>query len=621
MKILLMAGALPHATEGLAWLISWVGDSIGLIVFAPLTLMFLPGQADAWQGRRWKLAIPSLLVTALTLAWFLQTVDLEKRQSQIQLEQRANQAKSALERNLARNQDVLEGIRSLFDAIGYVSRQEFARFTLNRLKHIAGLEALSWNPLLRSEQLDGFVRHQREEEGLPNYRIVEKTPGGALHPVRPRASHVVVAYIEPLEPNRSALGFDIQSSTARAKAIELARKSGAAQATAPIMLVQAATTQKGILLLLPVFEAGDLEGDDTLPLHGKLRGFAVGVYRIGNLLVDTLNGSDWEDLNMRLFDVTSSDATVELARYPTSRPDEKHLLATEILPVVRRSLVFAGRFWELEVHATASFLTSLGPSNVPRLLLRGLFLSGLLESFLLLVSGLERQQKLDLEGKLRTSLTAAAVSHEIKQPLTTMLFHAATIETILKDDRPVVSREDLLAAVRGMSSDARRVSITIEKIRDVLANVESNLTPINVVEPIQAALLLAKADLAFRRTRVETTGLEQDQGVLGDREQLQLVILNLLRNSMEATGNGGTVRISLRRSTHWVDLVVADDGPGFALEPVDLDRLLMASTKKQGAGIGLYVVRCVMENHKGKLEIGRSSLGGAKVRLRFPPLG
>jgi len=171
-----------------------------------------------------------------------------------------------------------------------------------------------------------------------------------------------------------------------------------------------------------------------------------------------------------------------------------------------------------------------------------------------------------------------------------------------------------------MSSDARRVSITIEKIRDVLGNVESNLTPINITVPIQAALLLAKADLALHRIRVETTGLEEDQHVLGDREQLQLVILNLLRNSIEATGSGGTVRISLKRSTRWVDLVVADDGPGFAPEPVDLDRLLMASTKRQGTGIGLYVVRCAMENHKGKLEVGRSSLGGAEVRLRFPPL-
>jgi signal transduction histidine kinase len=135
-------------------------------------------------------------------------------------------------------------------------------------------------------------------------------------------------------------------------------------------------------------------------------------------------------------------------------------------------------------------------------------------------------------------------------------------------------------------------------------------------------LLLAKADLALHRTRVETTGLEEEgQQILGDREQLQLVILNLLRNCIEATGIGGTVRISLKRSTHWVDLVVADDGPGFfAPEPVDLDRLLMASTKRQGTGIGLYLVRCAMESHKGKLEIGRSSLGGAEVRLRFPPL-
>jgi CHASE1-domain containing sensor protein len=582
--------------------------------------MFLPGQADAWQGRRWKIAIPSLLVTALTIVLFLQNVDLENRQSQLKLERLADQAKSALERNLVRHQEVLEGIRSLFEAIGYVSRQEFARFTLSSLQRFNGLDALSWNPLLHSDQLEEFVRHQREDEGLPNYRIVEKSSDGVLHPVSPRVSHVVVAYIEPLEQHRFALGFDIQSNTARASAIEMARRSGAAQATSPITLVQEGGTQKGVLLLLPVFEAADPDASEGPPHLRKLRGFAVGVYRLGNLLDDTFNGRGWDALNMRLVDVMPSQNPVELSCYPTAMTCRIDKVAPEILPVVRRSLFFAGRLWELEVRPPADFVTSLGSASVPLILLRGLLLSGLLEAFLLLVSGLELQQKCDLERKLRASLTASAVSHEIKQPLATMLVHAAMIENILKEDRPVVRKEDLLAAVQGMSSDARRVSITIEKIRDVLGNVGSNLTPINLTVPIQAALLLAKVDLALHRTRVETTGLEEDQHVLGDREQLQLVILNLLRNSIEATGSGGTVSISLRCSNHWVDLVVADDGPGFAPEPVDLDRLLMASTKRQGTGIGLYVVRCAMENHKGMLEIGRSSLGGAEVRLRFPVL-
>jgi sensor domain CHASE-containing protein len=277
MKSLVIAGALPPAQANLSWLIGWVGDSIGVIVFAPLTLMLLPAQADAWQGRRWKLAIPSLLVTAITLGLFLQSVDLNKRQSQLELEQLANQAKSALERNLVRHQAVLEGVGSLFDAIGYVSRQEFARFTLNSLQHIDGLEAISWNPHLRSEQLEKFVRHQREEEDLPDYRIVERSSDGALKPVSPRASHVVVAYIEPLERHRTALGFDIQSNAARATAIDLARRSGVVQATAPITLVQEEGTQKGILLLLPVFEAADPDASDAPPLPRKLRGFTVGV--------------------------------------------------------------------------------------------------------------------------------------------------------------------------------------------------------------------------------------------------------------------------------------------------------------------------------------------------------
>jgi signal transduction histidine kinase len=63
---------------------------------------------------------------------------------------------------------------------------------------------------------------------------------------------------------------------------------------------------------------------------------------------------------------------------------------------------------------------------------------------------------------------------------------------------------------------------------------------------------------------------------------------------------------------------VADDGPGFATPLRDSDQLLLASTKRNGLGIGLYLVRRVMELHGGSVSWGTSDLGGASVRLHFP---
>ncbi len=234
------------------------------------------------------------------------------------------------------------------------------------------------------------------------------------------------------------------------------------------------------------------------------------------------------------------------------------------------------------------------------------------------------EEKAELERKLRTSLAAAAVAHEIKQPLTALLYEAAWLEAELK--RPALpsaggqesGAQPLIEAAESVSRQAREVSITVEKIRDVLRNVASQLAPIDLTDPIYGALLLAKADLTRYRIQLETQGLEEPVTVLGDREQLQLVVHNLIRNAIEATGADGHLRLALHRQAKAVELEVADDGPGFPQGPVDLDGLLMASSKSEGLGIGLYVVRCAVDNHNGSLEIGRSGLGGASVRLRFP---
>ncbi|WP_411875707.1 CHASE domain-containing protein [Vulcanococcus limneticus] len=623
----LLAGVVTLAQAPVAWLTWWVGDSVGVIVFAPLVLMLLPDRGALWRGRRWRVALPSLLVTALSVAVFLFSAAQERRQLQLYLAQQATQASSALQRNLVRHQEVLEGLRSLMAVHTLTVAGDFERYTRSSLQRLDGLEALSWNVFLRPEQLEPFEQQRRRE--TPGYRIFERGPDGTPQPVEPgRSGYVAVDYIEPLARNARALGFDIASDPVRAHAIDRARDSGRIQATAPIRLVQESGSQQGILLLLPVYRNGG-QGQDPEQRRRDLKGFAVGVYRFGNLLNDTFAGGDYDQLSLRLLDVTPGEGAVELAR--RGRPD---LLSAALprTPVVSQRFEQAGRLWKLEVRPAAGSLQGRNLSTAPALLVGGLLVCGLLEALLLLATGVESRVRIELERKLRTSLAAAAVAHEIKQPLTALLYQADWLEAELRriEGAPAAvqglpSGPDqagvllpLIEAAEGVSCQARQVSITVEKIRDVLRNVASQLAPIDLTDPIFGALLLAKADLNRYRIRLETVGLEEPVTVLGDREQLQLVVHNLIRNAIEASGAGGGVRLALHRGDQAVELEVADDGPGFPQGPVDLDGLLMASSKSEGLGIGLYVVRCAVENHHGSLEIGRSDLGGASVRLRFP---
>jgi len=98
------------------------------------------------------------------------------------------------------------------------------------------------------------------------------------------------------------------------------------------------------------------------------------------------------------------------------------------------------------------------------------------------------------------------------------------------------------------------------------------------------------------------------------------VVTNLVRNAAEAIDQAGTprreVRVECHRCDDEVELVVGDIGPGWPAGTIE--EVLLESTKPQGKGIGLYVVKTAVENHKGRISIGHSPLGGAEFRILFP---
>jgi signal transduction histidine kinase len=111
---------------------------------------------------------------------------------------------------------------------------------------------------------------------------------------------------------------------------------------------------------------------------------------------------------------------------------------------------------------------------------------------------------------------------------------------------------------------------------------------------------------------------------MGDAAQIQIAVVNLLRNALEALESAGggldgapaTVVVGLERDADTVVLTVADNGPGFPAPETALEPL--ATSKPTGSGLGLFVVQTTMDNHHGRVVVGRSPLGGAAVQLIFP---
>ena len=224
---------------------------------------------------------------------------------------------------------------------------------------------------------------------------------------------------------------------------------------------------------------------------------------------------------------------------------------------------------------------------------------------------LEAQYRRDLETKLKTSLTAAAVAHEINQPLSSILLQSKMALQEESNDRD---------ALRVIAAEAQRVVVTIDKMKTLLRNVQTDQRAIDLAEVAQSALLYNKGLLAKHRIKLRTAGLDHPCRITGDDAQLQLTLTNLIRNAAEAIAEAKPekreIALDLTATGDAVELVLGDSGPGWPADgPAEAP---LSTTKKAGTGIGLYVVRTAMENHRGKIVFGRSPLGGAEVRLKFP---
>lgn len=266
---------------------------------------------------------------------------------------------------------------------------------------------------------------------------------------------------------------------------------------------------------------------------------------------------------------------------------------------------------------------------------------------------LKERQRLELEAKLRTSLTAAAVAHEINQPLSAILINAQLLQDQLQALPEGDGRNLLKPLLELQIRESERIVATIEKMRMLLRNVQSDQQRIDLCEVIASARLYLRSLLSSHGVLLETSGLDQPQWLLGDAAQLQIAVANLMRNAVEALSGAGVpaprLRLTLERcslerpnpeppnperpnpgrpnpglpsdshGSPWLELRVADNGPGFG--ELQLEQLLLASTKPQGSGVGLFVVNTAAEIHGGTLQLGRSAeLGGAEVLLRLPAL-
>jgi two-component system, LuxR family, sensor kinase FixL len=216
---------------------------------------------------------------------------------------------------------------------------------------------------------------------------------------------------------------------------------------------------------------------------------------------------------------------------------------------------------------------------------------------------------------------AASIAHEINQPLAAIAMNGETsLRWLARTDQNIEKVTELTSRI---VSNARRASEIIHRIRGMAAKQEPEKRRIDLNEVVEEALLFIRHDVDAKLITLSTTFRPGLPRVMGDRIQLQQVIINLLVNSIQAITLSGqpTRRIDIQTA---IDedgsavFSVFDNGPGIA--DADLAHIFDSffSTKDAGIGIGLGICQSIIAAHGGSISGSNRPNGGAHFRFTLP---
>ncbi|OUS25372.1 hypothetical protein A9Q98_12425 [Thalassotalea sp. 42_200_T64] len=295
--------------------------------------------------------IPILLVIAgVAVSALLGCFFYEQEENAITVEFRNDIDKRAasLYREIVINFEVLRSLAILFNREDVPQPELFEYEAAKILSRHKGIQALEWIPHVPHSQRKQYELALKRE--FPDFEFTERREQGAMVSAKKREEYFPVYYVEPLSGNELALGFDLASNVIRRGALHTSRDLGIPQATSSITLVQETAAQKGFLAFLPVYD-----GLPTTELNrrNRLKGFVLGVFRIGDIFSRSALSQAPLGVEMKLVDETSQNdiSTLYIQRSREGLPAIDRISYKKMLPDIW------GRSWSLLASPTTAYIS------------------------------------------------------------------------------------------------------------------------------------------------------------------------------------------------------------------------------------------------------------------------
>ncbi len=374
--ILYSFGLTPLSSIPLSWTTWYVGDMLGVLVFAPAGVMLVHESVSRF--RKQVVIFPLLLLFTAVISVFQYAIRNEKLNRQ-----EALKADSALIVNTLNNQvsayiQQIESLRRLFEASDLVSEDEFRVFLKNIFVDYPAIAGVFWVPKVTGSDAQDFERRVQKLKGN-GFKLLDIRPDGQAAPVQARDYHFPFFYAVQRFGLGSLEGLDLGSDGVFREKLLLSAKTGQ-PGSQKVSGVLALNEESALALYYPLYSPG--AGEDYSA--ATLRGFVVGIFHPSDMLQETLTGWDQRGISLSYAD-SNDDSQTPALNGPSSaqvvfRMPESGIRHTEYFQMIDEK-------WLLTFSLSKDFLESHVNWGLWYVLAGCFLFTFLLSGFLLVVTG------------------------------------------------------------------------------------------------------------------------------------------------------------------------------------------------------------------------------------------
>ncbi|KIL51733.1 histidine kinase [Jeotgalibacillus alimentarius] len=217
-----------------------------------------------------------------------------------------------------------------------------------------------------------------------------------------------------------------------------------------------------------------------------------------------------------------------------------------------------------------------------------------------------RSEKLSVLGEL-----AAGIAHEIRNPLTSLKGFTA----LLEEGETEPNKKTYISVIK---SEIDRIEYTVNELMMLAKPKKAEMMPYKIEELVHSVCEFLKPEFTMKNVELSCNSHHPSAEVLCEGNQIKQVVMNVLKNAVEAMDRGGRIHISYLYEEKKMAIIVKDDGPGMSEEVLKKIDTPFFTTKQTGNGLGIPMCHNIMKLHHGEMKISSVLGAGTTVELVLP---